>query len=315
MPSALFGLGCLLVFAVVRAVQDTFFGNVFQSISFFIVASLAFGLSTAVFGAWAWHHNSKEVRALINQTRLFIALNATTAVAWIMYFFALKNIEPAIVNTLYTGIGPIAVLVLAQLRISMAHRTDTSWTELLGHFGVLASLVAIAGVAVLDQSGLAGPSISIRIVAVTVAVIGGVIIAISHMIARRLGDLGIGSAALMGLRYPLTFAIAVVAELALGQAGTRPEMEALPLLALAAFGLIVIPSFFLQLGIARTSPLTVNVMRALGPIFVFAAQQFDGRLRFSGATLACTIAFAFFAVLTSSLRGWAEARQVQTFVH
>ena len=131
MPSALFGLGCLLVFAVVRAVQDTFFGNVFQSISFFIVASLAFGLSTAVFGAWAWHHNSKEVRALINQTRLFIALNATTAVAWIMYFFALKNIEPAIVNTLYTGIGPIAVLVLAQLRISMAHRTDTSWTELL----------------------------------------------------------------------------------------------------------------------------------------------------------------------------------------
>ena len=149
----------------------------------------------------------------------------------------------------------------------------------------------------------------------TVAVIGGVIIAISHMIARRLGDLGIGSAALMGLRYPLTFAIAVVAELALGQAGTRPEMEALPLLALAAFGLIVIPSFFLQLGIARTSPLTVNVMRALGPIFVFAAQQFDGRLRFSGATLACIIAFAFFAVLTSSLRGWAEARQVQTFVH
>src|SRR5215471_20080395 len=147
------------------------------------------GLWTAVFGAWAWHHNLKEVRALINQTKLFIALNATTAVAWIMYFFALKNIEPAIVNTLYTGIGPIAVLVLAQLRISMAHRTDTSWTELLGHFGVLASLVAIAGVAVLDQSGLAGPSISIRIVAVTVAVIGGVIIAISHMIARRLAIL------------------------------------------------------------------------------------------------------------------------------
>jgi hypothetical protein len=36
------------------------------------------------------------------------------------YSFALKNIEPAIVNTLYTGIGPMAVLVLSTFRISMA---------------------------------------------------------------------------------------------------------------------------------------------------------------------------------------------------
>ena len=87
----------------------------------------------------------------------------------------------------------------------------------------------------------------------------------------------------------------------------RPDVGALPLLAIAAFGLIVIPSYSLQLGVARTSPLAVNVMRSLGPIFVFAAQQFDGRLRFSGATLSCIL--VFFATLTSTLRGWAEARR------
>jgi hypothetical protein len=42
---------------------------------------------------------------------------------------------------------------------------------------------------------------------------------------------------------------------------------------------------------------------------VFAAQQLDGRLRFSGATLSCILAFVFFATLTSTLRGWAEARR------
>ena len=36
------------------------------------------------------------------------------------YSFALKNIEPAIVNTLYTGIGPMAVLVLSTFRVSVA---------------------------------------------------------------------------------------------------------------------------------------------------------------------------------------------------
>jgi len=308
-PSALVGLGCLLFFAVAQAVRDAFFGNVFQSISFFVVAILAFGGSTVVFGGWAWLREPKEVRALVNHTRLFLSLNATTAAAWIMYFFALKNVEPAIVNTLYTGIGSITVLMLSGFGISIARRADTGWLELIGHFGVLASLTAIAAVAALGQSGLGGQPVGIRIAAVVTAVMGGAIIAISHMIARRLGDLGIGSVLLMGLRFPLTLGIAVAAELALGQAHARPALEALPLLALAAFGLIVIPSFFLQLGVARTSPLTVNVMRALGPIFVFAAQQFDGRLRFSGATLSCILAFTLFAILTSLLRGWAEARQ------
>jgi hypothetical protein len=47
----------------------------------------------------------------------------------------------------------------------MAHRTDTGWLELIGHFGVLASLVAVAAVAILDQSGLAGRPVAIRVAA------------------------------------------------------------------------------------------------------------------------------------------------------
>ncbi len=47
------------------------------------------------------------------------------------------------------------------------------------------------------------------------------------------------------------------------------------MLLLAAFALIAFPSFSLQLGLARASPLAVNNMRALGPVFVFGVQQFD----------------------------------------
>ena len=57
-----------------------------------------------------------------------------------MYFFALKNIEPAIASALYTGVGPTAVLALSALGFTMAKQTDTGWLERLGHFGVLASL-------------------------------------------------------------------------------------------------------------------------------------------------------------------------------
>ena len=47
MASALFGLACLLVFAIAQAVRDAFFGNVSQSVSFFIVGILAFGVLRA----------------------------------------------------------------------------------------------------------------------------------------------------------------------------------------------------------------------------------------------------------------------------
>lgn len=79
------------------------------------------------------------------------------------------------------------------------------------------------------------------------------------------------------------------------------------LLALTAFVLITVPSFMLQLGVARVSPLSANVMRSLGPVFVFALQQFDGRLRFSGETLACMTGFCVFAIVVSVLRWRTEA--------
>ena len=65
----------------------------------------------------------------------------------------------------------------------------------------------------------------------------------------------------------------------------------LPLIAATAFVLIVLLSFGLPLGIARSPPLAVNGIRVLGPAFVFAAQEFDNRLLFSELTLACIALF------------------------
>ncbi len=53
MLSSIAGLACLLVFALSQAVRDTFFGAIFQSVSFLVVALLAFGESALVFAGWA----------------------------------------------------------------------------------------------------------------------------------------------------------------------------------------------------------------------------------------------------------------------
>ena len=87
--------------------------------------------------------------------------------------------------------------------------------------------------------------------------------------------------------------LAIAAEAALGIAKMRLDAEILPSIAAMAFVLIVLPSFVLRLGIARRPPLAVNVIRALGSVYVFVAQRFDDRFIFSGRPLCASFCFRY----------------------
>jgi hypothetical protein len=168
---------------------------------------------------------------------------------------------------------------------------------------VLATLVFVV---LTNRSGLSVSNLVTQGGALLAVAVGGATITISHMIARWFNDHGVGSDAVMGTRFLLTFCVATVIEGAIGQPTMRPPLVALPLLALTAFAVITIPSFMLQLGIARASPLAVNIMRSLGPVSVFVVQQLDGRLKFSGAILLCITGYCIFAITASVLRAWSD---------
>ena len=102
----------------------------------------------------------------------------------------------------------------------------------------------------------------------------------------------------MGLRFvlPMLIAFAVLLSGNGHGSGTSSLLD-IAHIAAAAFALITLPGFALQLGIARASPQAVNSIRALGPVCVFAVQQLDDRLTFSGATLACVAVFSCGAIV------------------
>jgi hypothetical protein len=171
--------------------------------------------------------------------------------------------------------------------------------------------VILVFVVMTDRSGVTESNPFTQGAALLAVAVGGVTITISHLIARWFNDRGVGSDAVTGTRFVLTFCISAAIEATIGQPMTRPPLAAVPLLALTAFAVVTIPSFSLQLGIARASPLAVNIMRSLGPVSVFAVQQFDGRLKFSGATLLYIAGFCIFAIAASVLRAWSEVREAR----
>jgi hypothetical protein len=62
MSAILLGMACLVFFSIAEAVRNTFFGNVFQSVSFFVVAVPAFSASTVLFSTWALLCNRSELK-------------------------------------------------------------------------------------------------------------------------------------------------------------------------------------------------------------------------------------------------------------
>ncbi|MBG03382.1 MAG: hypothetical protein CMM59_04820 [Rhodospirillaceae bacterium] len=307
MQRNLSGLLFLTVFALSQAVRDTFFANTFQSVSFLFVAALAFGMSTLLFGGWAVLRAPQEIRFLSGRPARFAVLNLTTALAWLAYFFALKHLEPAIVSMIYVGVGPLVILFWS----GGERPGHMRFAECAAYTGIAAALAGIAYVVLFGHSGLQSDDATLRTGALIAVVIGGVSITVSHVIARQFNDDGASSNLVFASRFLIVVATAAAAEAIFGSPALRPEGSQLGWIALCAFALIVIPSFSLQLGIARSSPLSVNVIRAMGPVFVFAAQQLDDRLSFSSATLLCILLFSISASAASGLRAHAELRQTR----
>jgi hypothetical protein len=231
-----------------------------------------------------------DLRRLVTSPVAFAGLNLATAAAWLGFFYGLRHLEPAVVATLYNGIGSLVVLLVGRLGWQAAN-SGTSRFERFCFVGIAIALSALVVVSLTGRSGLAVTRTATQGVALAVTLIAGAAITIGHMIARWFNDAGVQSDAVQGTRFLLTLALGITMELLRGEPGTRSPIHVIPTLAVSAFSLIVIPSFLLQLGISRTTPLAANVFRALGPAFVFAMQQFDGRLRFSGATLIAVVAF------------------------
>ncbi|MGI9426022.1 MAG: hypothetical protein ACR2PA_22795, partial [Hyphomicrobiaceae bacterium] len=307
MTSSQLGLICLFLFAAAQGARDAFFGKVFQSTSFLLVAVMAFGLSLIVFAASSLIRRPGEVRRLIERRTSLALLNGTTAAAWLSFFFGLKYLEPAVVATLFNGIGPLVVLIGGRLGWTSA-RTRLSRAEWSLYLGLAVSLAMLSIVVLTNRSGMTGTDVTTQALALLLVVFGGTMITASYIVTRDFTDAGFGSDTVMGARFLLTLVLAAGLELMVGASHARPPVANLPVLALGTFALIVIPSFLVQFGVSRTTPLAANIFRALGPVFVFAVQQFDCRLQFSIATLACIVAFCIFTVAASATRGWKEAR-------
>jgi drug/metabolite transporter (DMT)-like permease len=305
------GPGLVLLFCLSQAFRDVYFGHVFQDVDFFVVILVAFVLSTVIFTVVPLLRKPDAFRALRGQRRTVVAINLTTALAWSCYFAGLSWLEPSVVNSLHSGMGPLTVVALAAFGVRLAKIEEIGWGEYFGHAAMAMSLLALWWVVLAGSSGLrSGPEAS-DLLGLALLLVSGSSITISLLYCKRLHDQGVSADVVTAVRYVVLIVVAAGVVLHRGELRGIATLGQAASLSVLATILIVLPLYALQLGIALTAPLTAHVLRSLGPAFVFALQQFDGRVSYSTPTLLCILAYSAAAIGANAAHGLRQGQAAE----
>jgi len=297
------GFAASFAFVCLASVRDVYLAGLFQRSSPLGLALVAFSLCSVVFLPIAFARSPDSLRVLLRRPRELFWVNATSALAWIAFFFALGTLEPLLVQILFAGVGPLSVVWVDRLVAGVSPPAGPGRAERLIHVGLAAALLLAAGVALGGLSGLGPQPGGAAALGVGLATVAGVSISANTVLCRRLNDAGVDPVALVSVRFIGAIVLAGALTLA-----SRPDLTALrsargsAVVLGASLLLVVFPIYVNQVGTSLASPLTVRVVLAVGPVLIFVLQTIEGRLSPSPYSLAAAVLYGVLAVSAALAR-------------
>ena len=297
-----------VAFVLAAVARDVLFAGIFQAYRFFDVVLVTFGLTGLLSLVLIAVRAPEQMQALRRAWQEGLIVNAGTAAAWLSFFYALKMLEPAVVNTIHTGMGSVTLVALGALGLHASAPTRVRVRERILQAGVLLSLLALAGVVLAGLSGLRDRSFEENLVGLALAFASGIFISLTSDVTKRMNERGVGPEAILAVRFWLGVAVSGGAvALGFGEGAPLAEARALATVAVAGLALIALPLYLFQLGLARISAISVWVIQAVGPCLVFAAQLLDGRLQPSPYSLAAIALYSVLVMAAALVRTYERA--------
>lgn len=279
------GVAPLLGYAVLAAATDVYAGNKLQALSPTTVAAVAFTLAAAYFLGtdMARKGVTGALRPLRTHRHDVVALNLVTAVTWLTLLYALKYIEPAIVNVVAFAIGPaLTVLIGPVLRRGSTVLRAEVWVAV----GILALIGVLMWGSATGLSALRELEPGHAVVGLGMSVVCGLGCTANVIYSKRLSDGGLSPLSTLAMRYLAMVAVSWVFVAFSDEPRIMASVVPGAVIALVGVGL---PNYLNQVGIKHVEPITASLFDTLSPVCAFLLQLFDGRLQPSGLTLAGVI--------------------------
>ncbi|RZS34797.1 EamA-like transporter family protein [Herbihabitans rhizosphaerae] len=284
MDSALrHGVAPLLGYAALTAALDVYAGNLFSTVDPTGVAAVAFTLSAVIFIGFTLVRTGPA--ELLARARAapgdVLALNVTTAVTWLSMLYALKYLEPAIVNVVGLALGPVFAVVLGPL---LRKGKPVLAAEAMVAAGIGGVIVVLGWASLTGRSGIGDISGEHALAGMALTVLCGLGVTTNVVFAKRLSDADLPAHTVLALRLPFTV---VVTWTIVITSGARVEADSYLGGTLVGLLGLSVPIYLLQIGIRHTEPVTTSLLCTLSPVFALLIQLPDGRLTPSTLTIAC----------------------------
>lgn len=284
MPLASSGILFCAVFLLTDAVRAVYFGGVFQEASSFTVGSLVFAITSACVLGYTYLVQPAQLHLAWSARGTVAKANLLTASSWLMYFFALQLIEPAVACTVFAG-GVLMTMLVAARTGLVDEKVEPSGLRRAGYLGIGLALALLAATTLLGLSGFVRGSTPAAVAGLALAVGASVLIAAAIIVCKRLDRRGLTPLTQLGVRFLLY----VLAAGALGAWGldAKGALPASRLVEIVALGVVLtgIGTFAVHKALAALTSQGMGAAAAFGPCLVFALQLAEGRVDFTPWTL------------------------------
>ncbi|TCO59552.1 EamA family transporter [Actinocrispum wychmicini] len=297
------GVYPVIGYAFMTAVVNVYAGAVFQTLSPVTIAAISFTLAGLVFLTLGTIRLGPGVLdPLRSHPREVLALNVTTAAAWLTVLFSLKYLEPAVVGVISLAVTPV-FLALAGTWLRRGHPVVLA--EIGASVGIFALIVVLTWGSVTGHSAVGDIGFRSAVVGVALAVVSGLASAGNIVFSKRLSENGYSPSSVMSVRF---FLMIVVSWAAVGVTPRPAVVESLgPGLVLAVIS-VVVPLYLLQISVKHVEPTTVSLLICLGPAFTIGLESLDPRLHVAPLSLLAVLGITVLVAVGVLARHRAEIR-------
>lgn len=275
----------ILLAVLFQAIGKVLYGSWLTEIPSPLFVLISFSLTAAVFLSTSRHGAAGPDWGPL------LLLNIGTALTFLMFFQALKLIEPAIVGAVEIGIGPLLALIFALV----LHGQRSSVKQLIVCAGILLGC-AILAIAAQRGTGLSTDSTQpwLGLGASAAAGVGAVVITMaSKQLLNRGWDFGAVLAHRFYLIIPLSLVMTLNSDLtAIDWTGALVAA----LLVVSVIGVLA-PLYLLQIGIGRCDTYAVMVTMAALPVLTFLIEGLSPAYHWSLTTAAGLVVISGFLML------------------